>query len=249
LRPIKGEEMMQSAFRVILLAVGILGAPTAATILSPTILSSSPTSKASQVSLPVHDSRAIAASLDEDTDRTFASTDFAEAIGWPWEPPVPRPDARISVPPGAPPIPQPPGARFRIGLGPPPPLPPSTRSGCEEEIDRLTGLAGYLKSKIHLQGAQKEAWQKLEFAAAAPVEKLRELCSALPAQPEPPTRPLERIDFAEKQTAIRLELFRAIHDPLHALYESLSADQRALLAVPLHPLVPMFPLPHLAPAP
>ena len=240
---------MQSAFRAILLAVGVLGAPTAATILSPTILSSSPRSKTSQVSLPMDDSRAITASVDEDAGRAFASTDFAEAIGWPWEPPVPRPDARIPAPPGAPPIPQPPGARFRIGLGPPPPAPPSTRSGCEEEIDRLTGLAGYLKSKIRLQGAQKEAWQKLELAATAPAEKLRELCSALPAQPEPPTRLLERIDFAEKQTAIRLELFRAIHDPLHALYESLSADQRALLAMPPRPFLPIFPPPHPPPAP
>jgi hypothetical protein len=240
--------MMQSAFRVVLLAAGILGAPTVATIISPAILSSSPTSKASQLSLPVHDSRAIAASLDEDAGRAFASTEFAEAIGWPWESHVPRPDARISVPPGAPPISQPPGARPRIGLGSPPPPPPSTRSGCEEEIDRLTGLAGYLKSKIHLQGAQKEAWQKLELAATAPVEQLRELCSALPAQPEPPTGLLERIDFAEKQTAIRLELFRAIHDPLHALYESLSADQRALLAMPPRPFLPVFPPPHPAPA-
>jgi hypothetical protein len=212
-------------------------------------LSSSPTLKASQVSLPVHDTRAIAASLEDDAGHALAPTDFAEPIGWPWQPPMPRPDARIPVGPGAPPIPQPPGARFRIGLGPPPPPPSSTRSGCEEEIDRLTGLAGYLKSKIRLQGAQKEAWQKLELAVAAPAGELRELCSALPALPEPPTRLLERIDFAEKQTAIRLELFRAIHDPLHALYESLSGDQRALLAVPPDPFFPMSPPSHPAPAP
>jgi hypothetical protein len=92
-------------------------------------------------------------------------------------------------------------------------------------------------------------WQRLELAATPPTEKLRELCSALPSQPTPPPNLLERIDLAEKRAAIRLERFRAIHGPLHALYESLSADQRALLAVPLHPLVPMFPLPHLAPAP
>jgi hypothetical protein len=46
-----------------------------------------------------------------------------------------------------------------------------------------------------------------------------------------------------------LELFRAIHDPLHALHESLSVDQRALLAMPPRPFLPVFPPPHPAPAP
>jgi hypothetical protein len=111
------------------------------------------------------------------------------------------------------------------------------------------GVAGYLKSKIRLQGEQKNLWQRLELAATPPTEKLRELCSALPSQPALPPNLLERIDFAEKQAVIRLELFRAIHDPLHALYESLSADQRALLAIPPRPLFPVPPPPQPGPIP
>jgi hypothetical protein len=241
----KGERMMQPAFRAMIFAVGVLGAPTAATILGSTVSSSSPTLKASQISLSVRDGRTLAATMGDHADTPI---EFAEAAGWPWEPPVPRPDTRMPLPSGALPIPQPFGARFRGGFAAGSPLPPSTRSGCEEEIDRLTGLAGYLRSKMRLQGGQKDAWQKVELAAALPTEKLRELCSTLPSQPEP-TNLVERIEFTEKQAAIRVDLFRAIHDPLHALYDSLSADQRALLAIPPRPFFTMLPPPHHGPAP
>jgi hypothetical protein len=91
------------------------------------------------------------------------------------------------------------------------------------------GLAGYLKSKMRLREDQKAAWQKVEQIAAPGVEKIRNLCERLPSQPTPQPGLLEHIDFAELQMAARLELLRAIHEPLHALYETLSSDQRALL--------------------
>jgi hypothetical protein len=50
---------MQPAFRAMIFAVGVLGAPTAATILGSTVSSSSPTLKASQISLSVRDGRTL----------------------------------------------------------------------------------------------------------------------------------------------------------------------------------------------
>jgi hypothetical protein len=107
------------------------------------------------------------------------------------------------------------------------------------------GLAGYLKSKMRLQNDQKVAWQKVEDAAAPDVEKIRNLCARLPSEPAPQPSLLEHIDFAEMQMAARLELLRAVHEPLQALYETLLSEQRALLAVvgprlfrPMPPLPP-----------
>jgi hypothetical protein len=54
---------------------------------------------------------------------------------------------------------------------------------------------------------------------------------------------LERIDFAEMQMSTRLELLRAVHEPLQALYETLSSDQRALLTLGLRLLSPTPPPP------
>jgi hypothetical protein len=46
------------------------------------------------------------------------------------------------------------------------------------------------------------------------------------------------------QMSARLELLRAVHEPLQALYERLSSDQRAPLTVGLRLLSPTPPPPH-----
>src|SRR5262249_20049142 len=119
--------------------------------------------------------------------------------------------------------------------------PPAPRIACEEEVDHLMGLVGYLKSKLRLQDDQKAAWLKVEQVAVPAVEKIRNLCVRLPSQPAPQPHLLEHIDFVEMQTAARLELLRAMHEPLRALYETLSPDQRAVLETAPHHLPPMPP--------
>jgi hypothetical protein len=110
--------------------------------------------------------------------------------------------------------------------------PPSPRLACEEAINRHMALAGYLKGKLRLQGSQKDAWQKIEQAADPAVDKMRDLCAQLPSQMSgPPTLP-DGIDLAEKQLAARGEFLRAIREPVRALYETLSPDQRAALNPP-----------------
>ena len=70
---------------------------------------------------------------------------------------------------------------------------------------------------MQLQGDQKAAWQKVEQAATPGVEKVRELCGRLPSQPAPPPNLLDRIKLAEMQMTARVELLRAVHEPLQAL--------------------------------
>lgn len=120
--------------------------------------------------------------------------------------------------------------------------PPSPRADCEEHIDRLAGLVGYLKSKERLQDAQRAAWQKVEAAAEPGLAQIRALCQELPTQPAQPPGFPARVDFVIKQMTARAELLRAVREPLQTLYDTLSADQRAILDMPP-------PLPHRPPSP
>ena len=150
-------------------------------------------------------------------------------------------DAPVPPTPGAfGPMPHPPGgfeSMGLLGLVPPrPALPP--RQACEEDIHRRAAVAGYLGAKLRLQGTQKEAWQNVVNAAAPAVEALYGLCAELPeriaARPSMP----DAISYAERRLSATAEFLRVIREPFRALYETLSADQRAALEPPPPPLPP-----------
>jgi LTXXQ motif family protein len=142
------------------------------------------------------------------------------------------------------PHPFPPGAGMGPGMGPdgPPPRglaalfgrgePPSPRQLCEEHINFGLAHAAYLKGKLRLQGNQKDAWQKLEQAAEPAVERMREACSQLPTQMGGTASLPERIDLMARQLAVRTEFLQAIREPLRAVYDTLTPDQRAVLDRP-----------------
>lgn len=116
----------------------------------------------------------------------------------------------------------------------PGPMPPN-RASCEETIDRHAAMAGYIKSKLQLQGAQKEAWRKIEEAAEPAVTKLHQICTLLPLHVGPPPALPDVLEFAAKQTAARAEFLQAVAGPARALYDTLSPDQRAALMPPSPP--------------
>jgi hypothetical protein len=228
---------MQRAIKVVLLAAGLATGPSAAAILSATSLTSSTTPKSRSIDMSFAGGHGTAAAVAEASgDESYTPIELAQAMGRPWDPPAGAPGG---IPLQFGPPPAPPAGPF--GFDRPGGPPPSPRVACEEDVDRLMGLAGYLKSKLRLRDDQKAAWQKVEQVAAPGTEKIRNLCERLPSQPAPQPGLLEHIDFAEMQMAARLELLRAIHEPLHALYETLSSDQRALLMVGprlFHPMPP-----------
>lgn len=123
----------------------------------------------------------------------------------------------------------PPMARHRPGLMPP------TRAACEERMAHHAAMVGYIRSKLQLQGAQKDAWRKIEDAAEPAVAKLHQTCALLPAQPSPPPALPDAIEFAAKEAAARAELLQAVTGPVRALYDTLSPDQRAALMPPPPP--------------
>ena len=129
---------------------------------------------------------------------------------------------------------------FEPHFGPPagpPPMRPiaADRRACGETIDRAAGMAGYLKSKLNMDGPQKEAWAKIEQAAEPVVVKMRQICATLPDEPDAPPNFPAVITLADRQFAVRAEFVRAILGPAKALYDMLSPEQRAILDRPPPP--------------
>lgn len=220
---------MQRAIKIALLAAGLSTVPSASAILGAN--SPSMVRQRGPIGISFFAERGVPAGIVEDGgDKPDSLIELAQAMGAPWGLSNPGFPGRFAGPPGPPgphPVPHAPGP---FGFAPPAGPPPSPQAACEEDVDRLTGLAGYLKSKMQLQGDQQAAWQKVEQAAAPGAEKIRNLCARLPSRSMPPPGLLEYVDLAEMQMTARLELLRAVHGPLMALHETLSSDQRALLA-------------------
>ena len=118
-----------------------------------------------------------------------------------------------------------------------PPFPPIglDRPSCDESIDRHAAVAGYIHSKLRLQGTQNEAWQKIEQAAQPTIEKLREICASLPAEAGlPPSFP-GMIGTLERQLTAHAQFLHAIAGPVQALYDTLSPQQRTVIDHPPRP--------------
>ncbi|MBI1203239.1 MAG: hypothetical protein GC182_12075 [Rhodopseudomonas sp.] len=128
-------------------------------------------------------------------------------------------------------------SRRLVRMGPPrmAPVPPDRRA-CNEQIDRGAGAAGYLKSKLGLDSAQKDAWLKIEQAADPVVQKMRAFCAELPTEPGAPSFPT-MIELADKQIALRSEFVHAIVAPAKAFYDLLTPQQRAVLDRPPPPIL------------
>ena len=96
-------------------------------------------------------------------------------------------------------------------------------------------MAGYLKSKLRLQPNQREAWQKLENAAQAAIEKLHATCESLPTEASSPLSLPDMMDMMEAQLSVRVELLRATREPLRAIFATLTPEQRQALQPPAPP--------------
>lgn len=96
-------------------------------------------------------------------------------------------------------------------------------------------MAGYLKGKLRLQPNQREAWQKLENAAQAAIEKLHTTCESLPTEASSPLSLPDMMDMMEAQLSVRVELLRATREPLRALFDTLTPEQRRAMQPPASP--------------
>jgi hypothetical protein len=215
-----GDESMRVAGLV--LAVSLVAVPTTASILAGMRFSGA--HPMTNLTYHVKDRSRIGVDVPQ---RPSAAIELAK-LGEAPMPPVPGAFGRVRHRPGG--I----DSMGLLGLAPPRPA-QSSRQACEEDIARRAALAGYLGASLRLQGAQKEAWQNIINAAAPAVEALYGLCAELPerstARPPMP----DAISYAEKRLSAAVEFLRVIREPLRALYETLSADQRAALDSPPPP--------------
>jgi len=108
----------------------------------------------------------------------------------------------------------------------------SPRMACEEAIYWAAAIQGYLKSKLHLTVVQKAAWQNFELAAEPALDQQRELCTQLPSDTMTSLGLSERQELAKKMLAIRADYLHSTEQSRHALAESLSTEQRAILSTP-----------------
>jgi len=146
--------------------------------------------------------------------------------------------AQAFLPPpafGEPPVPHGAFGPFSplAGMGPPPR--PLTRSVCEDRINSEAAIVGYLKSKLRLQPNQREAWQTLENAAQAAIEKLHAACESLPIEASAPAPLPDMMEMVEAEMSARVELLRATREPLRALFATLTPEQRRALQPPVPP--------------
>jgi hypothetical protein len=119
-----------------------------------------------------------------------------------------------------------------------PPPRPLTRSVCEDRINSEAAMVGYLVSKLRLLANQRDAWQKLENAAQAAIEKLHVACESLPIEASAPAPLPDMMDIVEAEMSARVELLRAIREPLRALFATLTPEQRRTLQPPVPPPPP-----------
>ena len=96
-------------------------------------------------------------------------------------------------------------------------------------------MAGYLKSKLRLQPNQREAWQKLENAAQAAIEKLHATCESFPIEASAPVSLPYMMELVEAEMSARVELLRATREPLRALFATLTPEQRQAFRPPAPP--------------
>jgi hypothetical protein len=186
------------------------------------------------------DAARLAAFADDNDDQAILLLKLAQASRQPDLAPPEIRTAQAFIPPpafGAPPVPH--GAFGPFSppavMGPPPR--PLTRSVCEDRINSEAAMVGYLKSKLRLQPNQREAWQKLENAAQAAIEKLHAACESLPIEASAPAPLPDMMEMVEAEMSARLELLRATREPLLALFATLTPEQRRTLQPPI-PLPP-----------
>ena len=109
---------------------------------------------------------------------------------------------------------------------------------CKERFAREAGFLAYLGAKLELAGQQQPLWDTYQKAMTDSAAKQRQTCLDNVVSPHENLTALERRDRAEKLLTARLDGLRATRQPLEALYQSLSPEQRELLDRPQqrHPM-------------
>ena len=100
---------------------------------------------------------------------------------------------------------------------------------CTDHYAHEFGHLAYLQAKLGLTAEEQPLWDKFQQAKLDAATKHRDEC--LQMTPKGDKRPtvLEREDRAEKMLTATLDELHAVRQPLEALYNGLTSDQKAIV--------------------
>ena len=151
--------------------------------------------------------------------RTHGTVELAQAT------PPPPPAA-----PGAPGTPGAPGAPgAERGRGEPRMSP---RAVCQDMVARRIGDRAYVKARLELKPEQMAAWNAFEKAADEASSKSMARCATLPTERKDRPDYLQRLTMEEDLLKARLATLDAVQPSLTALYNVLTAEQKAVFDRP-----------------
>jgi hypothetical protein len=103
---------------------------------------------------------------------------------------------------------------------------------CRERFARLSGHLAYLGAELDLNAQQQPLWDAYQRAMLDAAGKGRQVCVENMMSPGSNLTVLERRERFQKMLEARLEFLRSTRQPLEALYQSLSPEQRRLVDRP-----------------
>jgi hypothetical protein len=103
---------------------------------------------------------------------------------------------------------------------------------CKERFARGAGFLAYLGAKLDLNTQQQPLWDTYQRAMLDGARKQQQTCMENIMAPGSPLTALEHRDRIQKLLQARLDGLQTTRQPLEALYQSLSPDQRRLLDRP-----------------
>ena len=103
---------------------------------------------------------------------------------------------------------------------------------CRERFARLSGYLAYLGAELDLKTEQQPLWDAYQHAMIDAAGKGRQVCTENMMTPGSDLTALERRDRLQRMLQARLDLLQATRQPLEALYQSLSPEQRRLVDRP-----------------
>jgi hypothetical protein len=110
------------------------------------------------------------------------------------------------------------------------------RQRCEEKIARRAGIVAYTITKLNLTAQQKPLWNRVQTALQTAGDRARQLCATLPSREAMRQQTvLDRLNRREQALSAHLQALQQVKPAMQQFYQSLTADQQAILNHPFRP--------------
>jgi len=108
----------------------------------------------------------------------------------------------------------------------------SPRAVCQDMVARRIGDRAYIKARLELKPEQMTAWNAFEKAADEASSKSMARCATLPTEMKERPDYIQRLTMEEEAMKARVATIEAVKPSLTALYNTLTADQKAVFNRP-----------------